>query len=144
MKKGHIYTITNNINKSIYVGSTIQVNPKKRYYRHKHISKNCSRYGCLFDDDTTFKIVCSVDITDNEDLRKLEQVFIDMYSKSYTLVNSNWSFVPDHLKKQRRTGYCKKYNNTDKGKINRKWQNYRYQCRNKINAEIKKSIKVLE
>jgi|TARA_R100000482_G_C5124721_1_gene147948 hypothetical protein len=136
--KGKIYKIYNPTNKNTYIGSTIQSYPKKRLYRHKQTAQTCPRYGCLFDDEVDFKVICECEINNQDELRELEQVFIKIAEQSDEIcVNKNMSYVPEHLKKIRIRQQKNKYNKSEKGKHHRKWQNYRHKCRNKINTEIK-------
>ena len=134
--KGTIYKILNKTKNSCYIGSTIQKYPKKRYWRHKQ-DCNCSRYEGLFDDDKDFIIVAEVELNNKTELRELEQFFINVANNSgEKCINKNWSYVPEHLKVQRKRMYCKKHNQTERGKENRRWQGWRHYHRNKINAEI--------
>jgi hypothetical protein len=134
--KGTIYKIHNKVKNTCYIGSTIQNNAKKRYWRHKQ-DYQLSRYENLFEDDTDFIIVAEVELNNKTELRELEQFFINVANSSgENCINKNWSYVPDHLKVQRRKMYCKKHNDTEKGKENRRWQGWRHYHRNKINQEI--------
>lgn len=136
--KGNIYKIHNPVNNNTYIGSTIQSYPKKRFYRHRKSAKECPRYGCLFDNECDFKIIAEVEINNQEELRELEQVFIKIAENSDEIcINKNMSYVPEHLKKMRINEQKRKYNKSEKGKKHRQWQNYRHQCRKKINKEIK-------
>tara|TARA_R110000737_G_scaffold341029_1_gene364412 strand:+ start:1357 stop:1776 length:420 start_codon:yes stop_codon:yes gene_type:complete len=132
MIKGTIYKISNHTKNTCYIGSTEQKQPKKRYYRHR-TDKDMSRYQGLFDDDPKWEILCQVDLNNKTELRELEQFFINIHSNC---INKNWSFVPEHLKKERERGQRRNYNHTDKGKEKRKWQSYRHNNRNKINKAI--------
>tara|TARA_R110002012_G_scaffold316777_1_gene532165 strand:+ start:1077 stop:1520 length:444 start_codon:yes stop_codon:yes gene_type:complete len=137
--KGQIYKIHNPTNKNTYIGSTIQKYAKKRLYRHKKLSQNCHRYGCLFDNDTEFSVLAKIEINKISELRELEQVFIKIAENSVDIcINKNMSYVPEHLKKLRINEQKVKYNHSDKGKEARKWQNYRHIKRKKINEAILK------
>ncbi len=136
--KGTIYKIINKTKNTCYIGSTIQKCPKKRYWRHKQ-DCNMSRYENLFDDDTDFIIITEVELNNKTELRELEQFFINVANNSgENCINKNWSYVPDHLKVQRKRMYCKKHNQSEKGKENRKWQGWRHYHRKNINTEILK------
>ncbi len=136
--RGQIYKIHNPVNKNTYIGSTIQKCAKKRFYRHRQKAHTCPRSGCLFDGEVEFNVISEVDVNTIQELRELEQVFIKIAENSEdTCINKNMSYVPDYLKKQRINEQKQKYKKTAKGLKARKWQNYRHQCRKKINSEIK-------
>ena len=135
--KGQIYKIYNATNKNIYIGSTTQKYAKQRLYRHQVVNKECCRYGCLFDNDIKFEVLVKVDVNKVSELRELEQVFINIAEASSDIcVNNNMSYVPQHLKRARAYECSQKYNHTEKGRESRKWQNFRYNNRKKINQEI--------
>lgn len=138
--KGYVYKITNETLNINYIGSTHQVNPKQRLYRHRWIAKQpatCQRYGELFKNKCSWDIIWEGFVNTEQELKRLEQVFMDIHQ----CINKNCAHIHPNEYADKRKQYKKKYNATEKGKVSKKWQTYRAKSRNKINKEIKIKIK---
>lgn len=84
---GYIYKITNIINKTMYIGQTI--NLEDRWKKHKHFNSNCrylkyaiNKYGI---DNFKFELIC---ICFDEDMNKLEIEYMKKYN---TLVPNGYN-----------------------------------------------------
>ena len=136
--KGTIYGIFNDTENVCYIGSTKQLNPKKRYWRHKTDAKLSDRYDILFHNDTRFKELHTGEYEHLYQLRENENTFIQLWQnqQDWKCINRNLAYCPPELRQTCARAAQAKYKRTDKGKEHRKWQNWRKYHRNKINLAI--------
>lgn len=87
----HIYKITNLVNNKIYIGQTIQKNPKMRWYSHQadarggkntHLYNSMRKYGI---DQFLWEVIDSAHCLD--DLNNKEQQWLDEYRKTNEVYN---------------------------------------------------------
>jgi group I intron endonuclease len=87
----HIYRITNTINNKMYIGQTIQKNPKMRWYDHcartrngqnNHLYNSMRLYGV---DNFVWEVIDSADTLDELNLK--EQHWLDEYRKITEVYN---------------------------------------------------------
>ena len=89
----HIYTITNTVNGKIYIGQTVQSNPKMRWYAHladarrgkkSYLLDSIRKYG---DKSFVWKIVDSAESVD--DLNAKEEHWLNYYRAQGITVYNN-------------------------------------------------------
>jgi group I intron endonuclease len=87
----HIYKITNLVNNKIYIGQTIQKNPKMRWYSHQadarggkntHLCNSMRKYGI---DQFLWEVIDFAHCLD--DLNNKEQWWLDEYRKTNEIYN---------------------------------------------------------
>lgn len=81
--QGGVYKITNRINKKIYIGSTSDLNKRKRVHfntlnknthRNKHLQNSFNKYG---EENFTFEVI---EVCDKTYLLEREQYYIDLFN----------------------------------------------------------------
>lgn len=88
----HIYKITNKINHKVYIGQTVQKNPKMRWYAHcDYVRKGRKSY--LYDSMRKYGIEnFSWEVIDNanniDELNEKEQVWLGHYRKIAVVYNN--------------------------------------------------------
>lgn len=103
--KSYIYKLVSNKTNKIYIGSSCYY-LELRYNNHKHNNNKCSS-KILFDlGEVEIKIIEYYPCTNNEELRKREQYYIDMYKD--IIVNKNNSYTTEEQKKERQKIYIQK------------------------------------
>ena len=106
----HIYKITNLVNNKIYIGQTIQKNPKMRWYGHQadarggkntHLYNSMRKYGV---DQLLWEVIDSAHCL--EELNDKEQYWLEEYRKTNEVYNlreagNNKMHSPDSIEKMK-------------------------------------------
>ena len=151
MQKGTIYQLLQRSQKGeevCYIGSTTYDPPRKRY--NHHIDKtygSYKRYPELFaNGDPEWVILYQGVFEDKIQLRKKEEEYLHMYKCSPDLrgVNRYGAYMSDDKLKEYQKKAKKKYENTWKGKQQRKWGAYRTNMRRKLLREIHEKCPVID
>lgn len=92
---GKIYCIYNKTNKNIYIGSTSQLNYKKRFNRHDEryrLGEQVASKGDIFKtDDYKYIVLEEYPCTDKQSLLKREQYYMDTANKIDGLIVTNFN-----------------------------------------------------
>jgi group I intron endonuclease len=108
----HIYKITNLVTNKIYIGQTIQKNPKMRWYSHQadarggkntHLYNSMRKYGV---DQFLWEVIDSATCLDK--LNDKEQYWLDEYRKTNEVYNlreagGNKMHSPESIEKMRQS-----------------------------------------
>lgn len=108
----HIYKITNLVTNKIYIGQTIQQNPKMRWYSHQadarggkntHLYNSMRKYGV---DQFLWEVIDSATCLD--ELNNKEQYWLDEYRKTNEVYNlreagGNKMHSPESIEKMRQS-----------------------------------------
>ena len=131
---GFVYSISNDVNENIYIGSTFQL-LKHRFYGHKmsHLNLLALNYNCKFYTEIReigfdhFKInllECITECKDKDELHICEQKYIDEYkAKSVPLLNQNRAYITEEGLKEnkiRRLLEGTKYRATHRDEIHKR------------------------
>ena len=117
----HIYKITNLVNNKIYIGQTIQANPKMRWYDHcararngqnNHLYNSMRLYGV---DQFLWEVIDSA--PGLEELNDKEQYWLDEYKKTNEVYNlreagNNKMHSPESIEKMRQSQKLRHATNT--------------------------------
>lgn len=144
----YIYTITNSVNGKVYVGQTIQSNPKMRWYAHLADTRR-GKKSYLYDsirkhgkEVFEWKIIDTA--TDLDDLNRKEKYWLDHFRATTTVYNNreagnNKTHSPESIKRMKKSqklrhsttnvggwtrrdgGAMKGKAHPGKGKPNKKW-----------------------
>ena len=106
----YIYKITNTSNNKVYIGQTIQSNPKMRWYSHladmrgghkMHLYNSMRKYGV---EAFTWEIIDQVNSIDELNIK--EEYWLNEYRKTHTVYNlreagNNKTHSPESIEKMR-------------------------------------------
>lgn len=115
MKRGIIYKIICNITGEQYIGSTF-MNLKKRIADHKAKSNKCSSKQIIDRGDWRYEKIMDCYVKDKNELRKIEQNFID----NNPCINKLCAFQTEEEKEEKNRIRCKNYYHANKIIINQK------------------------
>lgn len=117
MGQGYIYKLSKN--DKCYIGSTKSpyVSIRMAHHREKH-RKGLRNYQGLFDDGDPHVEICEMFYFPNDEvwkLRKREQLW--MSRNRDTCINIRNSYISPSVKKENAKRRCKKYHQSEKGKL---------------------------
>ena len=125
----HIYKITNNVNGKVYIGQTVQTNPKMRWYSHladarrgkkSYLLDSLRKYG---PDSFTWELIDSA--TSIDDLNAKENYWLNYYRSQGIIVynnreaGNNKTHSPESIERMR-IAQKLRHTNTDVGGWKRK------------------------
>jgi hypothetical protein len=142
--QGYIYCLLNSNNNFCYIGSTTYKYPKKRYSHH--INPKCpnrNRYPELFADGNPQWLILHKGLyKSSRDLRKMEDDYINCYKThpSLVCVNQIRAYLSEEDCKEMQKAGTRRYLKTPRGKLNKKYQNWRRKMRQQILLELKDKV----